>query len=182
MYPKGLCPVPKKQLSVGPAVHGGCAAMQGVQLNLGLAHRLLVAAARAHYQDGGALDWPELAHEAAVAASPKAIGRALASLAEDGLIEGVFTPAGWLDIRPTARGLGRAGRSARRPAPAIAPAVRESPLAAATPAAATAATEDGPAPPLEHLARERVADGLSRARAGAIETRDRVVGTLSPRL
>jgi len=155
--------------------------MQGVQLNLGLGHRLLVAAVRAHYQGDAALDWQQLADDAAVAASPKAINRALAALADDGLIEGVYTPTGWLAIHPTVRGLGRAGRAARLPAPATAPAVQEAPVAA-TPVVAPLVPEEDPTPPLEHVARERVADGISRARAAAAETRDRVAGVVSPRL
>ncbi len=85
--------------------------MQPVAVHPGLAHRLLVAAARAHYLGVTPCDWQDLAAGIETSASPRAIQRALAHLAEDGLIEGICTPAGWLSVRPTPRGLGRAGRA-----------------------------------------------------------------------
>ena len=88
--------------------------MQPVAVHPGLAHRLLVAAARAHYLGSTPCDWQDLAASTDISASPRAIHRALTHLAEDGLIEGICTPAGWLSIRPTGRGMGRAGRAARR--------------------------------------------------------------------
>src|SRR3712207_1086645 len=91
--------------------------MPAAPFHPGLAHRLLVAAARAHHQGEPPLDWDSIAAAAGGDAPPKAVNRALAHLADEGLIEGVYTAAGWLSVRPTDRGIGRAGRAARRPAP-----------------------------------------------------------------
>ena len=89
--------------------------MQPVRVYPGLTHRLLVAAARAHYQGETPCDWQDLLRASGSDASSGAVNRALNHLAEDGLIEGVHTPAGWLNVRPTPRGIGRAGGAARRP-------------------------------------------------------------------
>ncbi|MGH2588865.1 MAG: hypothetical protein ACRDJE_28405, partial [Dehalococcoidia bacterium] len=64
--------------------------------------------------------WATLAQSAAVSASPDAINRALSRLANEGLIDGLCTPTGWYQVRPSARGLSRAGNAARRPAVAAA--------------------------------------------------------------
>lgn len=82
-------------------------------LNVGLARRLLLAAARAHYQGAMPPSGDALADAAGVAAPGRAVDRALARLAEDGLIEGVVTADGWYQIRLTARGLRRAGAPER---------------------------------------------------------------------
>ena len=89
--------------------------MQPVRVYPGLTHRLLVAAARAHHNGETPCDWQDLLRATGTDASTGAVNRALAHLAEEGLIEGVHTPAGWLNVRPTPRGVGRAGRAARRP-------------------------------------------------------------------
>ena len=148
--------------------------MQPAPFNLGLAHRLLVAASRAHYDGQTTLDWQDLAALAGVGASSRAVHRALTHLADEGLIEGVCTPAGWLAVRPTARGLGRAGRAARRPL-STAPAAWESDQDA------TQAGEPQ-AEPVIARARANVGDSLRRAGALTGEARERLSQSLSPRL
>src|SRR6266536_296315 len=99
-----------------------------IELHPGLGQRLLVAAVRAHLNGTEALDWPQLAAVAGGDASPRAVNAALLSLAESGYIERLCTRDGWLDVRPTARGIGRAGRAAHKPAaPVEAPARIEAP-------------------------------------------------------
>jgi hypothetical protein len=105
--------------------------MRSVNLLSGLGHRLLVAAARAHYAAADPCDWDELARATGTTASPDAINRALAHLADDGLVEAVHTPSGWLNVCVTAQGLRRAGRAGRQIAPVPA-------IAMLSPAAATA--------------------------------------------
>jgi len=92
-----------------------------LHVNPRLAHHLLVALARAHHAGDGPRDWHELGQAAGGHPSRGAVNRAISRLAEAGLIEGVHTPAGWLDLRPTARGLGRAGRAGRTPQAHAAP-------------------------------------------------------------
>ena len=77
---------------------------------------------RAHHQGLTPLDWDELAATHNIAASPQAVNRALAHLADDGYIEGISTPSGWLDLCPTARGIAHAGRAGRRLPPSAVPA------------------------------------------------------------
>lgn len=87
--------------------------MTPVVLSSSLSHRLLVAISRAHLAGDPPPDWQECAAAASVAARQAAISGALAHLANEGLIEGLSTPEGWFALRPTARGLARAGRDAR---------------------------------------------------------------------
>jgi hypothetical protein len=89
--------------------------MQFLGVHPGLTHRLLVATARGHHQGTLPCDWTDLAEQADITASPRAINRALSHLAEDGLIEGVYTSSGWMHLQATARGVRRAGRAARKP-------------------------------------------------------------------
>jgi hypothetical protein len=148
--------------------------MQPAPFNLGLTHRLLVAASRAHYDGETPIDWADLAAIAGDGASDRAVNRALAHLAEEGLVEGVCTPAGWLAVRPTARGLGRAGRAARRP---LVSTPRTSALALPP-----TETDAAPAEPIVARARAQVGDSLRRAGTLAAEARDRLSHALSPRL
>jgi len=92
-----------------------------VHLDVGLSHKLLVAAARAHFADEPPLDWAALAESAAVTASPDSINHALSRLANEGLIDGLCAPSGWYQVRPSARGLSRAGNAAFRPLVAATP-------------------------------------------------------------
>ena len=84
--------------------------MQPVKLFPGYRHRLLVAAARAHHAGEEPCDWHELAHAAGLDISAPNVNQSLARLADAGLVEGVYTPSGWLSVRATARGLRQAGR------------------------------------------------------------------------
>ena len=148
--------------------------MQPAPFNLGLAHRLLVAASRAHYDGETPIDWHDLAVVAGAQTSDKAIQRALAHLADQGLIEGVCTPAGWLGVRPTARGLGRAGRAARRPVASI-PSSEE-------PAAALTEADEAAPEPIVARARAQAGDSLRRAGTLTAEARERLSQSVSPRL
>jgi hypothetical protein len=128
--------------------------MQFLGVHPGLKHRLLVAAARAHHEGEPPCDWTDLTELADISASPRAINRALSHLAEDGLIEGVYTRSGWMHLRATARGVRHAGRAARGPAKQrpIAPppdldAMR--PFDGQVPVAFIAPAVDEPAPPME---------------------------------
>jgi len=87
--------------------------MNTALFNSSLPHRLLVAVSRAHLAGGPPLDWQECATVATVSARQANITHALFQLANDGLIEAVLTPDGWTSLKPTARGLSRAGRAAR---------------------------------------------------------------------
>jgi hypothetical protein len=86
--------------------------MTPVVLSSSLSHRLLVAISRAHLAGDPPPDWQECAAAASVSARQATISRALACLANEGLIEGLLTSEGWFMLRPTARGLARAGRDA----------------------------------------------------------------------
>jgi hypothetical protein len=101
--------------------------MQFLGVHPGLTHRLLVATARGHHQGTLPCDWTDLAEQADITASPRAINRALSHLAEDGLIEGVYTSSGWMHLQATARGVRRAGRAARKP-PKQRPASADAPI------------------------------------------------------
>ena len=89
--------------------------MQVLGVYPGLTRHLLVAAARARREGEPPCDWTGLVERADISASPRAINRALTHLAEDGLIEGVYTRSGWMHLHATARGVRRAGGAARRP-------------------------------------------------------------------
>ena len=147
--------------------------MQPVPIHPGLSHRLLVAIARAHYDGAAPLDAQDLAAVGGHA-SAKAVNRAVGQLADAGLIEGVNTPAGWMAIRPTARGLGRAGRAARR-------AVATSLAAEEHVATLTEAEMEADEPVMDRL--HALADrSMRRAVALSTEARERLARALTPRL
>jgi hypothetical protein len=89
--------------------------MQSLGIHPGLTRHLLVAAARARLQGEPPCDWTDLVERADICASSRAVNRALTHLAEEGLIEGVYTRSGWMYLHATARGVRRAGGAARRP-------------------------------------------------------------------
>lgn len=80
----------------------------------GLAHRLLVDAARAHQEGYETLRWTDLAERAGDDATYRRVDRALRHLADEGLIEGVVTPSGWFEIRVTPRGFAKVRRELNR--------------------------------------------------------------------
>jgi hypothetical protein len=87
--------------------------MAAAPVGSSLSQRLLVAATRCHLTGDPPPDWAALAERAQVRARPAVINRTLSALAGQGMIEGLCTPSGWLSVRPTARGIARAGRAGR---------------------------------------------------------------------
>lgn len=87
--------------------------MTPVSLHTNLSRRLLAVIAGAHADRMPPPDWSDCAAAIGVKASPRSIDRALSHLAEAGLIEGVMTNDGWVSLRPTSRGLARAGKRFR---------------------------------------------------------------------
>jgi hypothetical protein len=147
--------------------------MQPVPIHPGLSHRLLVAVARTHYDGDPPLDAQHLTVVAG-RASAKSINRAVDHLANAGLIEGVNTPAGWMAIRPTARGLSRAGRAARRPVAIVLPSSDHvTPLTEAQSEAAE---------PITDRARVLADQSLRRAVALSVAAQERLSRSISPRL
>ena len=146
----------------------------------GLTHGLLVAAARAYYAGETPCDWSDLAVATGRSPSQRAVNRALSHLADSGYIEGVYTPLGWLDVRPTGRGLAHAGRAGRRPQ--AAPTARL-PVAAwrllpvIDGESRDVAAGSGPERPRWHAAR-----AAATVTAAATAGRRRLVTALSPRM
>lgn len=87
--------------------------MEGPHIYPGLRRRVLVAAVQTQRRGDPPPDWDGLFPSDEPPVEPAAINRALTSLAEAGLVSGVWTSEGWLQIQPTARGVAQAGRAAQ---------------------------------------------------------------------
>lgn len=145
--------------------------MRVLGIHPGLKRRLLIAAARAQREGLAPCDWTDLAELAQVSASPAAINRALRHLAEDGLIEGVCTRSGWLNVRATGRGVRHAGRAAYRHADEARRQPRPAPPAAHAVSAQRSLPPVAP-PPADHNAgRQRTAGRLPTRIAAAVSPR-----------
>lgn len=152
-----------------------------------LSRRLLIEAARGRYEGLPPTDWDGLAEAAGVRASSRRVNRALHHLADTGLIEGVRTPDGWLEVRATTRGIKSAGRAARKPRPTPpVPALASLPPAAALPVLpAPAADPSAPrlaAIPSSSSAASRLRDGYLAADARAAAGVGRLRRSLPPRV
>lgn len=87
--------------------------MEGPHIYPGLRQRALAATVQAQRRGDAPPDWDSLFPMSDPPVAPSAINRALASLAEAGLITGVWTSDGWLQVQATPRGAAQAGRAAQ---------------------------------------------------------------------